>query len=94
MVYDITENWDLGLMAAMQVGQYGAQQHAMGVEAGYLVQQNLWLSVGYNHTGFAADRDLAGYEYTREGAFLRLRFKFDQNLFAGGNKNINRALDR
>ena len=40
------------------------------------------------------DRDLAGYEYTREGAFLRLRFKFDQNLFAGGNKNINRALDR
>ena len=94
VVYDITENWDLGLMAAMQVGQYGAQQHAMGVEAGYLVQQNLWLSVGYNHTGFAADRDLAGYEYTREGAFLRLRFKFDQNLFAGGNKNINRALDR
>ena len=94
LVYDITENWDLGLMAALQTGQHGAQQHALGVEAGYLVQQNLWLSVGYNHTGFAADRDLAGYEYTREGAFLRLRFKFDQDLFAGGNKNINRTLDR
>jgi hypothetical protein len=94
LVYDITENWDLGVMAAMQLGQYGANQHAMGLELGYLLQQNLWLSVGYNQTGFAADRDLVGYEYTREGAYLRLRFKFDQDLFAGGNKNINRALDR
>ena len=58
------------------------------------MQQNLWLSAGYNHTGFSADRDLAGYDYTREGAYLRLRFKFDQNLFSGGNKAINRALDR
>ena len=94
LTYDITENWDLGAMTAVQLGQYGAVQHAFGVELGYLVQQNLWLSVGYNHTGFAADRDLAGYEYTRSGAYLRLRFKFDQNLFASGNKAINRALDR
>ncbi len=94
VTYDMTENWDLGVMAAVQTGQYGAVQHAVGVELGYLVQQNLWLSVGYNHTGFAADRDLAGYEYTRTGAYLRLRFKFDQNLFSGSNKAINRALDR
>lgn len=94
LTYDITENWDVGAMAAVQLGQYGATQHAAGVELGYLVQQNLWLSVGYNHTGFSADRDLAGYDYTREGAYLRLRFKFDQNLFSGGNKAINRALDR
>lgn len=94
LTYDITENWDLGVMAAVQLGQHGAVQHAAGIELGYLVQQNLWLSVGYNHTGFSADRDLAGYEYTREGAHLRLRFKFDQDLFSGGNKAINRALDR
>ena len=92
--YDITENWDLGAMAAAQMGQYGATQHAIGLELGYLLKQNLWLSVGYNHTGFSADRDLAGYEYTRTGAYLRLRFKFDQNLFASGSKAINRALDR
>lgn len=94
MVYDVTENWDLGLMAATQLGQYGARQHAMGVEVGYLIQQNLWLSAGYNRTGFAADSDLAGYEYTRDGFYLRLRFKFDQNLFAGSNQNINRSMDR
>ena len=94
LTYDVTENWDLGVMAAVQMGQYGAVQHAAGVELGYLVQQNLWLSVGYNHAGFAADRDLVGYEYTRTGVYLRLRFKFDQSLFSGSNKAINRALDR
>jgi hypothetical protein len=93
-VYDVTENWDLGVMTALQVGQYGARQHALGVEAGYLVKQNLWLSVGYNHTGFTADSDLAGYDYTRAGIYLRLRFKFDQHLFSGGDSHINRALDR
>ena len=94
MTYDVTENWDLGLMLATQVGQYGAQQSAVGVEAGYLVQQNLWLSAGYNFAGFTADADLAGYDYTREGIYLRLRFKFDHDLFAGSSQNINRSLDR
>ncbi len=94
VVYDITENWDLGLMSALQFGQFGARQHAAGVEVGYLLQQNLWLSVGYNHSGFAADRDLLGYEYTKQGVYLRLRFKFDQSLFSSGNTAINRALDR
>jgi hypothetical protein len=94
LVYDVTENWDLGLMSAVQLGQYGARQHAVGLELGYLLKQNLWLSAGYNHSGFAADSDLAGYDYTRDGFYLRLRFKFDQNLFAGDNQAINRALDR
>ena len=94
VTYDITKNWDLGVMGSVQYGQYGAQQGAFGVEVGYLIRQNLWLSAGYNFSGFTADPDLAGYEYTSEGIYLRLRFKFDQDLFAGDNKDINRALDR
>jgi hypothetical protein len=94
LTYDITENWDLGLMLATQVGQHGAQQSAVGMEVGYLVQQNLWLSAGYNFAGFRADADLAGYEYTCEGIYLRLRFKFDHDLFSGSSQNINRSLDR
>lgn len=94
VIYDITENWDLGLMASVQFGQYGARQHALGLEAGYLLKKNLWLSAGFNHSGFAADRDLAGFEYTQQGAYLRLRFKFDHTLFADDNKTINRTLDR
>jgi hypothetical protein len=94
MVYDITEDWDLGVMAAVQLGQAGARQSAMGVEAGYLLQQNLWLSFGINASGFAGDADLAGYEYTRRGAYVRLRFKFDENLFKGRDREVNRSLDR
>lgn len=94
LVYDITENWDVGLLAAVQAGQAGARQTAYGVEAGYLLRQNLWLSVGANKTGFAGDADLVGYEYTRRGVYLRLRFKFDENLFKGRDREVNRSLDR
>jgi hypothetical protein len=94
LVWDVTENWDAGLMAATQFGDNGARQSAYGVEVGYLLQQNLWLSAGYNATGFAGDADLAGYEYTRRGAYIRLRFKFDENLFKGRDREVNRSLDR
>jgi hypothetical protein len=93
-VYDVTENWDIGAMAAVQLGQRGARQSAAGVEVGYLLRQNLWLSAGVNVKGFAGDADLAGYEYTRRGAYIRLRFKFDENLFKGGDREVNRSLDR
>jgi hypothetical protein len=81
VVYDVTENWDIGVLASSFRGDYDADQYAYGVELGRLLRQNLWLSVGYNFVGFRADPDLAGYEYTDEGAFVRLRFKFDEDLF-------------
>lgn len=94
VVYDITERWDIGALAAAQIGQRGARQTAFGVEAGYLLRTNLWLSAGVNVTGFAGDADLAGYEYTRSGAYVRLRFKFDENLFKRRDLEVNRSLDR
>ena len=81
VVYDITENWDIGVLGATFRGQDGANQYAFGLEVGRLLRQNLWLSVGYNSTGFRGDEDLTGYEYTQQGAFVRLRFKFDEDLF-------------
>ena len=81
VVYDVTENWDLGLLGATFRGEDGANQYAYGVEVGRLLRQNLWLSVGYNWAGFEGDPDLARYEYTRDGFYLRLRFKFDETLF-------------
>ena len=81
VVYDITENWDIGVLGSTFRGQSGANQYAYGLEVGRLLRQNLWLSAGYNWTGFAGDRDLNGYEYTQQGVFLRLRFKFDEDLF-------------
>jgi hypothetical protein len=91
-IYDITENWDIGFMASTLRGG-GANQYAYGLEVGYLLRQNLWLSLGYNWRGFS-DKDLTASEYTNGGLYLRLRFKFDEQLFSGSNKLINRALDR
>ncbi len=68
-------------------------QHALGVEAGYQVQDNLWLSAGYNWRGFR-DHDLSGSDYTNQGFYIRVRFKFDENLFAGSDKVRNLSLDR
>lgn len=81
VVYDVTENWDVGVLGATFRGQDGADQYAAGFEVGRLLRQNLWLSAGYNWAGFRGDDDLSGYEYTQKGAFLRLRFKFDEDLF-------------
>ena len=93
-VYDVTENWDLGALLATQVGQSGARQAAAGIEVGYLLQQNLWLSGGVNFSGFHGDADLVGYEYTQRGVYLRLRFKFDENLFKRLDAGVNRSLER
>ena len=93
-VWDASEHWDLGAMTSVFAGQRGTRQSAFGLEAGYLLAQNLWLSAGYNFSGFQADRQLQGYEYTRAGVYLRLRFKFDEDLFRGDDKQVNRTLDR
>ena len=77
--WDMTERLDLGLQTYRMWGN-GATEAAVGVEAGYLVWKNLWLSVGYNVKGFNAS-DMAGEAYTQRGVYLRLRFKFDENLF-------------
>jgi hypothetical protein len=93
-VYDITERWDIGVLAAGLFSPQGsARQSALGLEAGYLLKTNLWLSAGFNFTGFS-DRDLTGSDYTQQGAFIRLRFKFDETLFRGDDPEVNRALER
>lgn len=93
-VYDITERWDLGVMTSYMGSPYGSsKQWAQGFEVGYLIRQNLWLSAGFNWTGFS-DRDLTGTDYTQRGAYLRLRFKFDEDLLERKSEMVNRSLDR
>ncbi|WP_394780410.1 hypothetical protein, partial [Undibacterium sp.] len=92
--YDITERWDLGASTSVLYSPQGAaRQWAQGVEAGYQVQTNLWVSAGFNWSGFY-DRDLTASDYTTRGVYLRLRWKFDEDLFRGKNPDVNRALDR
>jgi hypothetical protein len=81
LTYDITERWDVsGLSAIMYSPKGHSRQYAQGLEVGCQLQNNMWLSAGYNWRGFN-DRDLIGADYTNQGFYVRLRLKFDEDLF-------------
>ena len=92
LTYDLNERWDVGVAGnALFSGDLRSRQIGVGPEVGYLVSGNLWLSAGYNFFGFM-DKDLGGADHTTGGAFIRLRFKFDEDLFsAGGGKPTSRT---
>jgi uncharacterized repeat protein (TIGR01451 family) len=80
-VWDLNAHWDAGLQYFIETGDIlASRQQAIGGEVGYLVMQNVWLSLGYNILGFR-DPDLASEDYTQRALYLRLRVKFDENLF-------------
>ena len=92
--YDVTEKWDVGLMTSYMFSPQGSsKQWAQGAEVGYLVQTNLWLSLGANWRGFS-DKELTGSDYTNRGVYVRLRFKFDGSMLKGKDTDVNRALNR
>ena len=94
VAYDVSEKWTAGLMTSVLFSPQGnARQWAQGAELGYQVQTNLLVSAGINWSGFY-DRDLSGSDYTRKGVYIRLRWKFDEDLFRGDKPAVNRVLDR
>jgi len=80
--YELNRHWDIGAVASTLYGNsLGAARYGLGAETGYLVMRNTWVSVGYNLFGFR-DPVLTGEDITRRGFFIRLRFKFDENIFS------------
>lgn len=80
--WELASRWDLGLQGYRLWGD-GAAETALGLELGYMLMQNLWVSVGYNFKGFDLT-ELAGAASTQRGAYLRLRYKFDETLLGAG----------
>lgn len=92
--YDITERTDTGVMASYRYSPDGhTRDWATGLEMGYAVQSNLRLSVGHNWGGFS-DRDLSGADYTQRGWYIRLGYKFDEDIFNGASASVNRSRPR
>ena len=77
--FDLSQRWDIGALTSVMFGGAGGHRNAVGGEMGFEVYRNLWLSAGYNVTGFA-DRDLVSSNYTTHGMFLRFRMKFDESV--------------
>ena len=71
--------WDAGIHTSIyhsyesKVVDYG-----VGVDLGFNMLDNLWLTLGYNVSGFH-DSDFAAARYTAQGPFLRISFKADQH---------------
>ena len=84
LTYDVTNRWSVGGIATTLVGKGGGRQYAYGVEAGYVLMDNVWVTLGYNFRGFSDD-ELAGSNYTNRGWVLGVRYKFDEDLFRKGN---------
>ncbi|HET6840590.1 MAG TPA: hypothetical protein VFK06_02740 [Candidatus Angelobacter sp.] len=80
--WDLTKKMDFGVAASTTYSAgFATRQYGMGVETGYQIMGNLWFSTGYNLVGFR-NPDLTGEDITRKGAFIRLRFKFDESIFS------------
>ena len=79
--WEFAPRWDVGFVANAVFGdKAGTRQYGVGIEVGYLVSTNLWVSAGYNLFGFK-DEDLAAGDNTTKGPYVRLRYKFDEQAF-------------
>ena len=93
VIYDLNERWDMSLQAGSLWANHGAgTRYLLGAEVGYLLATNLWVSAGYNFLGYQDD-ELANTSSTGEGAYLRFRFKFDEDLFGRRNPGVNSSLE-
>jgi hypothetical protein len=77
--YDIAKRWDVGALTSVMWGGEAGRRSALGGEVGFQLRQSLWLSAGYNFTGFT-DRDLVSSNFTTRGMFVRIRMKFDESV--------------
>jgi large repetitive protein len=81
-IWEIAPRWDVSVTGSTVIGRtFQSRTYAVGIELGFMVMENLWLSGGYNFFGYR-DEDFANGEYTNKGTYLRLRYKFDEDLFA------------
>jgi hypothetical protein len=76
--YDITKKIDIGLrVSALHSWRSDNYDYSAGLSTGYNFAKNIWLSLGYNITGFH-DSDFSKGNYTAEGVYIKFRIKFDQ----------------
>ncbi|MCF6234957.1 MAG: OmpA family protein [Gammaproteobacteria bacterium] len=78
MRYDILSDWDAGIHgAALRARKLNHYDYSSGISIGHSMVDNIWISLGYNFTGFY-DEDFSRSNDTREGGYVKFRIKFDQ----------------
>jgi hypothetical protein len=86
--HDVTKKLDLGLHGAWTSGDAsGTDNWSFGPSIGYTPKENVWVSVGWNVSGFE-DEDFEAARYTQQGPYIKLRAKFDQDTLKGVIKGL------
>ncbi|MDB2437956.1 DUF11 domain-containing protein [Hellea sp.] len=81
--FDVTEKVDIGIRGSYLTSKgTNTSQYSFGPSVGVSPVKNIWVSAGYNIEGFNDD-DFEAAEYSRKGAYLQMRLKFDQNTARG-----------
>ncbi|MCH8060148.1 MAG: hypothetical protein IIA11_06785, partial [Proteobacteria bacterium] len=70
--------WDAGINTSIyHAYQSKVIDYGFGIDVGYNLRENMWLTLGYNVVGFH-DSDFAQARYTAQGPYLRFSIKADQ----------------
>jgi hypothetical protein len=79
-------NWDFSLHARARLS-FGDDLYdsSCGASIGHAVVKHVWVSVGYNFTGFR-DKEFSRNDYTSQGPYVRFRANMDQTT-------VRKALD-
>lgn len=78
---ELDERFDVGLHGTlMQSRRSGVSDCTLGLDLGVTFARNVWISIGYNFTGFD-DEDYSASRYTSQGPYLKIRMKADQDTF-------------
>ena len=72
----------------MLTSEDAGTSYSWGPSIGVSPIDNVWVSAGYNFQGFKDD-DFEAAEYSREGVYLQMRIKFDQNTASGLLRRIS-----
>jgi uncharacterized repeat protein (TIGR01451 family) len=81
--HDVTKTVDIGLQTTWSSNDgSGTAAWSFGPSIGVSPKDNVWVSLGYNVSGFE-DEDFEAARYRNEGPYIKLRAKFDQNTARG-----------
>ena len=81
VAWTLGRRYDAGFLASVREAS-GSSKGGFGAELGRRLDENVWLTLGYNRWGYADD-ELTGEEFTRQGVYFKVRAKFDESLFVG-----------
>jgi len=72
--------WDVGVNTSIYHSyRSGVIDYGFGVDVGFNLMNNMWVTLGYNARGFY-DTDFAQARYTAQGPYLRFTVKADQHF--------------